>query len=137
MNSVILSRPRPTITTLTEPYWAGLRAQKLLIQRCTNCLLFRHYPRPMCGDCNSMQSDWMEVSGSGHVYSWTVCYHPFHSGFSNEGPYTLLTVQLEEGPRMVAPLRHEVPLDIQLGIPVHIGFEFIDEELTLPCFRPI
>jgi uncharacterized protein len=82
-----------------------------------------------------MQFDWKEVSGTGHIYSWTVCHHPFHPSFSGDSPYTLLTVQLEEGPRMLAPLRHSASLNIRLGLPVQIGYEIIDEYLTLPYFR--
>jgi uncharacterized OB-fold protein len=136
MNSTISSRPRPLITTLSEPYWTGLKSHKLLIQRCKSCLLLRHYPRPMCDACHSMQFDWKEVSGAGLIYSWTVCHHTFHPAFSDDAPYTLLTVQLEEGPRLVAPFRHSTPLNIRLGLPVRAGFEVIDKELTLPFFKP-
>jgi hypothetical protein len=41
----------------------------------------------------------MTASGTGKVHSWTVAHHPYHPAFVTEVPYTLVLVELSEGPR--------------------------------------
>ena len=79
------------------------------IQQCAACGKLRHYPRPVCDACYSMEVTWQQVSGRGPVHSWTVAHHPFHPGFKTELPYVLATVDLEEGVRMIAQLRGVAP----------------------------
>jgi uncharacterized OB-fold protein len=83
-----------------------------------------------------MEHDWRPASGLGTVHSWTVCHHPFHIGFKSDSPYTLLTVDLAEGVRAMAPLRGLPPEALRLGLPVALGFEQQGEGLVLPVFRP-
>ena len=95
--------PQPTADT--QPYWDGLNAHRLRLQRCADCGKVRHYPRPVCDACYSMRVEWIDASGRGLVHSWTTTHHAFHPGFKPDLPYTLLTVDLDEGVRMNAQLR--------------------------------
>lgn len=94
--------PEPSIDSL--PFWEGLKEHRVLLQRCDDCGVIRHYPRPMCSECHSMEVDWIEASGYGTVYSWTITHHPFHIGFRGETPYVLVTVDLAEGVRIQSQL---------------------------------
>ena len=40
-------RLAPTTTLDTRFFWDGLKAGKLLVQRCCGCAKLRHPPRPM------------------------------------------------------------------------------------------
>ncbi|MDA0824063.1 MAG: OB-fold domain-containing protein [Proteobacteria bacterium] len=42
---------------------------------------------------------WVTASGKGKIHSWTVAHHPYHPAFVTEVPYTLVLVDLVEGPR--------------------------------------
>jgi len=121
----------------SKPYWDALDERRLVIQQCAACGKLRHYPRPVCDACYSMEVTWRQASGRGRVHSWTVAHHPFHAGFKAELPYVLATVDLEEGVRMVAQLRG-VPLDeVAIDLPVEVAFERATGELMLPYFvRP-
>ena len=57
------SRLAPTVTPDTEFFWSGLREERLLVQRCDDCGLLRHPPRPMCPRCNSLEWGTVEASG--------------------------------------------------------------------------
>lgn len=59
----------------------------------------RHYPRLLCDKCYSDAFDWVAASGRGQIHSWTVSHHPYHPAFVTEVPYTLVMVDLAEGPR--------------------------------------
>ena len=126
--------PQPTPDT--QPYWDGLKAHKLVLQRCAACGKVRHYPRPVCDACFSMQAEWFEASGRGRVHTWTVTHHPFHPGYKGELPYTLVTVDLDEGVRMNAQLRKLDAAKLRIGLPVRVAFEQATDEITLPVFVP-
>ena len=129
------AKPLPEPGRDTRPWWDALNEGRLVIQQCAACGALRHYPRPVCPACYSMEVQWRQVSGRGAIHSWTVAHHPFHPGFKAELPYVLATVDLEEGVRMVAQLR-DVTLDaVTVGLPVQVDFERATEGLTLPVFR--
>jgi uncharacterized OB-fold protein len=126
--------PQPTADT--QPYWDGLNAHRLRLQRCADCGKVRHYPRPVCDACYSMRAEWFDASGRGRVHSWTTTHHAFHPGFKPDLPYTLLTVDLDEGVRMNAQLRGLDPAGLRIGLPVRVDFEPAIDGLTLPVFVP-
>lgn len=134
MNSNSLpERPQPAISVESQPYWQGLREHRLRFQQCAACGKLRHYPRPMCDACYSMEISWHESAGRGTVQSWTIAHHPFHLAFKSAVPYALVTVDMADGVRMHAPWRGAVET-LALGLPVQVIFEKIDEQLTLPAF---
>jgi len=125
--------PLPAPGPESAPYWAGLREGRLLIQRCIACGRLRHYPRSVCDACFSMQCDWIEASGRGSIHSWTRTHHAFLPVFKPDLPYVLVTVDLEEGPRMNARLRGDGQ-DPAIGAPVICRFEVYDDNWTFPTF---
>jgi len=130
--------PFPTTDALTEPFWAGARAGKLVIQRCPDCGLYIHLPRPVCRRCQSMDVAHEEVSGRGTVYSFTETRKAFHPFFVDRIPYLVVVVELEEQPglRLVSNLVGVAEPDVRFGMPVTVGFEQLAPELTIPVFSP-
>ena len=128
-------KPLPTPTQDTKEYWEGCKQHQLLIQRCRNCGAFRFYPRPMCPNCNSMDSKWVKARGKGKVYSWTVAVQQFHHAF--EVPYIVAIVELDEGIRMTTNIIDCKPEELYVGMPVEVIFEDVTEEITLPKFKPM
>jgi hypothetical protein len=124
----------PSPTPETQPYWDGLNEGRLRLQRCADCGKVRHYPRPVCDACYSMNVDWIDASGHGTVHSWTITHHAFHPGFKGDLPYTLLTVDLDEGVRMNAQASGIDPMTLRVGMPVRVGFVSAKQGLTLPVF---
>jgi uncharacterized OB-fold protein len=126
----------PTPTADTQPYWDGLNEGRLRLQCCADCGKLRHYPRPVCDACFSMNATWKDASGDGRVHSWTVTHHAFHPGWKADLPYTLVTVDLDEGVRMQAQLRRLDASELRIGLPVRVAYEKATEGLTLPVFEP-
>lgn len=127
-------RPRPAITQDNAFFFEGARDKKLLIQRCSGCGLLRHPPRPACGGCGSFEWDTVQSSGRGLLYSYVVVHHPQVPSF--DYPLAIALVELEEGTRLVADLVNIAPGDVRIGMPLECEFVVVDEELTLPMFRP-
>lgn len=94
-----VEKPRPQPNELSAPYWEGAARGELVLQKCADCGTIRHYPRLMCAACQSRVVTHVVASGNGKVHSWTVAHHPFHPAFRDELPYTMVTIDLEEGVR--------------------------------------
>src|SRR5205085_3839396 len=107
---------------------------ELLIQRCASCGTLRHPPRPACPSCRSLEWGTQRSSGRGSVHSYVVHHHPPVPGF--EPPYVVAVIELEEGTRLVSNVIAVDPADVKIGMPVEVAFEAVDDELTLPLFRP-
>jgi uncharacterized OB-fold protein len=127
-------RPRPAMNRDTEFFWNGAAHGELLIQRCTACDTLRHPPRTMCGNCGSLDWDTIPSSGHGEVFSYVVMHHPPVPGF--DMPYVVALVALEEGTRVVTSIVGAEPDDVRIGMPVELDFLKVDDDLTLPVFRP-
>jgi 3-oxo-4,17-pregnadiene-20-carboxyl-CoA hydratase alpha subunit len=127
-------RPRPAVSQDTAFFWEGAAKGELLIQRCKACGALRHPARPMCGECGSLEWDAVRSSGRGEVYSFVVYHHPIVPAF--DVPYVVALIALEEGTRLVSNLIDVDPEDVRIGMPVEVAFTKVDDEMTLPLFRP-
>ena len=129
-------RPTPEVSPETEEYWKAAAAEKLLISECNDCGLVYHYPRALCPDCFSENTDWREAEGTGEVYS----YSPARtmSGWPEEDlPLVVAYVQLDEGPRMVTNVDAD-PDEIEVGTPVQVTFvQTKNEGVAIPVFEPV
>jgi 3-oxo-4,17-pregnadiene-20-carboxyl-CoA hydratase alpha subunit len=128
-------RPRPAVTMDSAFWFDGAKAGKLLIQRCASCGRLRHPPGPACPACLSYEWDTVEASGRGTVHSYVVNHYPQVPAFDYPLPIGL--IELDEGTRLVADLVDVAPEDITVGMPVEATFVAVDDELTLPMFRPV
>ncbi|MEN8184978.1 MAG: OB-fold domain-containing protein [Myxococcota bacterium] len=115
-------------------WWEGIERGELLIQRCQACGTLRHPPRPMCGQCQSLDWEGMPSCGSGTVYSYTVLHHPKVPGY--EYPLAVALVELEEGTRIVANVVGCDPEALEVGMKVECRIEPVDGGRKLPFFHP-
>ena len=126
-----LPRPYPRPDRDTAPYWEAQRNHELRLQRCSTCAAFRFPVTPLCPECLSFEYDWALCSGHGIVYSYTVVRHQTHPAFPV--PYTMLLVELEEGPRVVAQFRAPDGTAVSMGMPVRVEWEDHPHQ-SLPVF---
>jgi uncharacterized OB-fold protein/acyl dehydratase len=116
-------------------WWEACDEGQLLIQKCSECGVLRHPPRPMCGRCQSTRWEPVRASGRGTVHSYTVLHHPPIPGY--EFPLPVGLVDLEEGTRLVANIAGCRPEEIRIGMRVECSFEDVDEQTKLPFFYPV
>jgi uncharacterized OB-fold protein len=127
--------PLPEPSELTEGFWQAAREHRLVIQRCDDCRRLRHYPQPMCPDCQSARWAWSPVSGRGVIHSYSVTHHAFNPAWVQRLPYVVATIELDEGVRLVSDLPDTDLEAVAIGQPVEVFFDQIDDHLTLPRFR--
>ena len=87
------NKPLPTVVGETRAYWDACRRGQLLIQRCDKCNEYQFYPRGICAHCWSENPAWVQASGKGTVWTYTVTYQNRTTGF-DQGPYVLALVEL-------------------------------------------
>jgi len=130
-------KPLPHIDEVNRPFWEAAQRHKLILQKCQGCGHYRYPPGETCPRCLSDRLEWVKASGRGIVYTWAVVHQVYHPAFANDVPYAVVTVELEEGPRILTNLVDCHIEDIAIGIPVEVVFEDVTEEVTLPKFRLI
>ena len=123
--------------TPSEAYWAGAAEGRLVVQRCSGCGTLRHYPRVLCHVCWSFEAEPADGGASGRIESWTVAHHAFAPDLPAELPYTIATVTMTTGVRVLGILRLDGPP--QVGQGVTLTFEATGPEgrdRPIPVFAP-
>ena len=115
-------------------WWEACDEGKVLIQRCKDCQTLRHPPRPMCGQCQSMEWDSIESSLDGEVLSYTEICHPKLPGY--QYPLVCAVIKLGEGTNIVSNVVGCEPASIHIGMKVKGRVEQVDEKTMLPQFYP-
>lgn len=129
-------KPIPAVTPWGMPFWEGTRQGKLMIQKCTDCNKYVFYPRLVCPHCFSDNLGWVQASGRGTVYSYTVVQSNAPSPFLADIPYVVAVIRLEEGVQMLSNIVGCDFDDLRCDMPVEVTFERLTDEFTLPKFRP-
>jgi hypothetical protein len=128
-------RQKPVPTPETKHFWDGARAGELRLQRCRACDHAYFPPRPFCPRCASADTEVFRASGRATLHSYVIHHRPM-PGF--EPPYAIAVVALAEGPRMMTNLVDvpQTPEALELDMPLEVTFRKLDEEISLPVFRP-
>lgn len=130
-----MSKPLPEVTDKTLPFWqAGLEGV-LRMQRCGACSHIRFPLGPVCTQCLSETTEWVPVSRRGAVLAHLVFHRGYGSGWNDQVPYSVLYVQLPEGPRMFLDLidaeRFYIEQDL-VGRTAEIVFEIMSPDIAVP-----
>ena len=139
---MIEDAPLPDLDADSAPFWQGCAAGELRVQQCGSCGVRRFPPRPMCPHCNSLESSWGPVGGTGTVWSVVVPHPPLLPAFMPYAPYNVVIVTLDEDPTIRLPgnvVAHEGaainsvdPATIEIGAAVRVVFDRVADDVALP-----
>ncbi len=108
-----------------KEYNKELKKGRVIGLKCNDCGKYTCPPKLACQECGSTNLERAELKGSGKVVTFTVSYVPAQ-GRDSEVPYTVVMVELEEGPWLMGNLTDMDPnkVDISLiGRPVQLGLK--------------
>lgn len=122
---------------LTAPFWEGAARHRLLLQRCTACRSWIHFPESWCPRCGASELRFEAVSGDGTVESFSVVHRSFVDGYA-DAPYVIAWVALPEqsGLRFFSNIVDCDPSAVYIGMPVQVTFEQRGDHRWVPQFRP-
>lgn len=132
-------KPLPTPNYISQPFWDAAKEHRLMFQRCRLCGTDVFYPRDICPgpDCFGVGTlEWVESSGKGSVYAFTITHQPAHPAFADDVPYVLAIIELAEGWRMNSNVINIAPEKVWVGMPVEVVWDDVTPEFTLPKFQP-
>ena len=129
------SRPRPQPTPETKHFWEGTASGELRLQQCGDCAKIYFPPRPFCPGCSSRNVGIVAASGKAKLHSYVI-HHRKVPGFTP--PYAIAVVELEEGPRMMTNIIDcpQTPEALVLDMDLEVSYLKMDDEISLPLFRP-
>ena len=130
------THPIPYPNAVSRPFWEAAKNRKLSMQRCHDCERMVFTPRELCPNCMSSDLDWVELSGTGRVYTYTLIQQAAHPYFYDLVPYLYGVVMLDEGPRMFTNflIDHDA---IEIGQRVQAVFKDISDEYAIVQFEPL
>jgi uncharacterized OB-fold protein len=109
----------------SEPFFAGLRRGAILVQECDACRRRRFGRLGACPYCGTPGGTDVEVSGNGTVHSFVRVHRALTAAMTDEVPYAIATVELDDGVRMLG--RVEPPTATAIGLRVVARFVEHDE----------
>lgn len=112
--------PVPESSGVSEPYWSGLREERLRVQHCTHCGTWQFGPEWLCHHCHRFDPAWTQIEPVGRIYSWERVWHPSHEALHDHGPYLAVLVELPHAGniRMVGNLLGDPMQDVVIGAEV-------------------
>ncbi|MCP3028570.1 Zn-ribbon domain-containing OB-fold protein [Halobacillus sp. A5] len=132
---VNISLPAPTITSVSQPFWDGIKEGRLMLQQCDQCSEWIFYPRAHCPHCFHCSLTWKEAAGAGILKTWSIIHRAGHPAWQEHTPYVVGVVQLTEGPSLLTHLNvNEDELNYQMEVEMDIQNT---GPHPLPFFKPI
>lgn len=120
----------PVPNAENQAYFEAAAAGKLLVKKCADCGRFHFHPRAICPHCFSERTQWVEASGRGTIYTYSV------SRRVGPVPYAIAYVTLEEGVSMMTNIV-DCDLDaIRIGQAVRVVFKPTEGGPPVPMFTP-
>jgi uncharacterized OB-fold protein len=125
----------PTPSADSREFWGACNNGELLLQECSDCRHVFYYPRQMCPRCGGRHLRWRASTGKGSVYSFTQVQVSFYGPtWERDLPYTVVLVDLEEGPRMLSRLVESDQDAVAVGAALEVAFVTVEGQ-ALPMFR--
>ncbi len=136
MTSEVKPRPVPKPGTYvdTSPFWDGVKRRELTLQFCKDTGRAQHYPRPVSIYTGSRNLEWRTVSGNGVVYAKTVV-NIAGPGLDGRLPLTVVTVDLDDGARILGNVLDAEPDAVRIGSRVEIAWDHLADDVHYPAFR--
>jgi uncharacterized protein len=131
----------PNADDSTRPFWEAAVEGRLVAPRCVACGTFRLPPPPFCFVCRAREVEWVELPGTGTVYSFTIVRHPLAQMLAPVVPYAAGIVELDgtqgAGARMIVNIVDCDPEALRIGDRVEVVWEPVNEHMAVPRFRPV
>lgn len=141
MPSLIAKRPavkffNPATDKWTQPFWDAAVQHRLVGASCAKCGAFRMPPTPFCPHCHSQLLNWVDLPGTGIVYSYSIVASAIMPGMDDCLPYVTAVIALDEAgdTRLISNVV-DIPVDqVRVGLKVRVIWDDDWGGMTIPRF---
>jgi uncharacterized protein len=131
----------PAVQDDAAPFWQATKEHQLVIPRCEKCETFVWYPRGFCPACSSFDIEWVELDGTGEIYSFSIPRRG-QGAYRDAAPYVVAYVELDvpgsdPGPRIITNIVGCDPSSVRVGQRVTATFDATTSGHALVRFTPI
>jgi uncharacterized OB-fold protein len=137
---VAASLTDPYADETTQPFWDAALEGRLVAPKCTTCGTVRLPPSSFCFNCRTQEVEWVDLPGTGTLYSFTVVRHPLSEELAAAVPYVSGVIELDgtqgAGARMIANVIDCDPDAVAIGDRVQIVWEKVSDTMATFRFRP-
>jgi uncharacterized OB-fold protein len=130
----------PYANEITQPFWDNALKGVLSASKCKNCGTCILPPQPRCFVCQSKDFAWVDLPGTGTIYTYTVVRHPLSPKLQDVVPYVTAVVELDgtqgAGARMQVNIINCDPEKVRIGDKVKVIFDKISDTYAAPRFEP-
>jgi uncharacterized OB-fold protein len=123
----------------TEPFWLAAVEGRVVASRCDNCGTFILPPKPYCFNCLGESFTWVDLPGSGTIYTFTIIRHPLHAGLKDVVPYVSGVIDLDgtqgAGARLFGNIIGCPPEEMRIGDKVEVAFEPLSDTYAMMRFQ--
>ena len=125
-----------------KDYNEALKKNKLLGLKCKACDAITVPPKMVCRQCTSPDMEIVELKGTGKIQTFTTV-NVASEGRESEVPYTIVLVELDEGPWMMGNLIDIDPAEanmeligrkVKMGVEVFPGDKYSAGDGARPLF---
>jgi uncharacterized OB-fold protein len=129
----------PYADEATQPFWDAALEGRLTAPRCSNCGTYVLPPQPFCFECQDQAFEWVDLPGTGTIYTFTVVRHPLAPHLAEVVPYVSGVIELDgtqgAGARLLLNITDADPDTVRIGDKVQIWFDPISDTFHLPRAR--
>lgn len=141
MTSQIAKRPavqffNPAADVWTQPFWDAAKQHRLVGACCAECGAFRMPPTPFCPHCRSQRLNWVDLPGTGTVYSYSIVAHAIMPGMEDSLPYVTAVIALDGagGTRLISNVV-DIPIEqVRVDLKVRVIWDDDWGGVTVPRF---
>jgi uncharacterized OB-fold protein len=117
-------------------FWSSAQDGRLTFQRCAACGYIRWPAAGVCPECLGADTRWVDVDGSGTVWSYVIYHRAYSAALRDAVPYNVALVELDCGVRLLTRLVGFGQGDPIVGAPVRVTFAELAGHGVVPMFTP-
>ena len=126
----------PFADDLTQPFWDAALQGRLVAPKCTGCGTVVLYPQPFCFGCQGRNFEWLELPGTGTIYTFTIVRHALGPGLDEIVPYVSGVIDIDgtqgAGARMLGNVVDCDPEIVEIGDRVRVRFDSVSDTYAIP-----
>ena len=121
---------------LDAPFWDACRDGRFLVHRCNVCGR-SYWPASRCVVHGAQDMRWVDASGRGTLYTYTVLHHAYTPAMKDKVPYVVAVVKLDEGPFFHSNLVDCAIDRVNVGMKLQATMTAHASGLVVPMFKPV